>query len=65
MNPLRGDMTSFLRSRHKRVLLLLSFALMATPWLGPAFRCLVRLENAAIASINRALVPDWYKADTF
>ena len=65
MNHLRGNVTSLLQSRHKRVLLVLSFVLLAIPWLRPAVRCLVRQENAAIASITRALVPDWYKADMF
>ena len=43
--------------------MVLSFALMA---LGPvAIRGAGRLENAAVASINRVLVPDWYTPDTF
>lgn len=54
------------RFRRERFLLLLSFALMTIPFLGPVvIRDAGRLENAAVASVNRVLVPDWYTPDTF
>ena len=53
-------------SSRERFLLVLSFALMTIPFLGPvAIRCAGRLESATIASINCFLVPDWYTPDTF
>ena len=53
-------------ARRAGLLLVLSFALMALPFLGPvAIRCGSRMTSAAMASINRVLVPDWYTPDTF
>ena len=55
-------MTSFLRYRKQRSVFVLVLCLIALPLLLHAY---VGFAHAAIAFLNRHIVPDWYKPATF